>query len=107
MNQFKYLGATLTDQNSIHEENKSRSKSGNTCCDSVQNLLSSSLLSKNIKIKIHRTKILPVVLFWCEAWCVTLREERRLWVYENRVLRTIFGPKKEEGTGDWRRLHNK
>jgi len=50
---------------------------------------------------------LPVVLFWCEAWSVTLREECRLWVFENRVLRRIFGPKKEEGTGDWRRLHNK
>jgi len=64
-------------------------------------------MSKNIKIKIHRTKILPVVLFWCEAWSVTLREEHRLWVFENRVLRRLFGPKKEEETGDWRWLHNK
>jgi len=66
----------------------------------VQNLLSSSLLSKNIKIKIHRTIILPVVLYGCETWSLTLREERRLRVFENRVLRRIFGPKRDEVTGD-------
>jgi len=63
--QFKYIGTTLTYQNSIQEEIKSSLKSGNVCCHSVQNLLSSSLLSKNIKILIHRTIILPVVLNWC------------------------------------------
>ena len=99
MIQFKYLGVTLTNQNSIHEENKSRSKSGNVCCDSVQNLLSSSVVSNNIKINVHRTIILPFVLFGCEAWSVTLREGHRLWVFENRLLRRIFGPKKEERTG--------
>ena len=66
----------------------------------MQNLLSSSLLSKNIKIKIHRTIILPVVLYGCETWSLTLREERRLRVFENRVLRRIFGPKRDEVTGD-------
>ena len=60
---FKYLGTTLTHQNSIAEEIKSRLKSGNACCHSVQNLLSSRLLSKNLKIKIYRTVILPVVLY--------------------------------------------
>jgi hypothetical protein len=69
--------------------------------------LSSSLLSKNVKIKIYRTIILPVVLCGCESWSLTLREECRLRVFENKVLRRIFGPKRDEVTGEWRRLHNK
>jgi hypothetical protein len=64
---FRYLGSTLTNQNSIYEELKSRKKSGNTCYYSVQNILSSSLLSKNVKIKIHRILMLPVVLYGCET----------------------------------------
>ena len=72
----------------------------------MQNLLSSSLLSKNLKIKIYRTIILPVVLYGCETWSLTVGEERRLGVFENRVLRRIFGPKKEEVKGEWRKLHN-
>jgi len=67
VDEFKYLGTTLTNQNSIQEEIKSRLKSGNVCYHSVQNLLSSSLLSKNLKIKIYRTIILPVVLYGCET----------------------------------------
>ena len=78
--EFKYLGTNLTNQNSIQEKIKSRFKSGNACYYSVQNLLSSSLLSKHLKIKIHRTVILPVVLYGCETWSLTLREERRLSV---------------------------
>jgi len=66
--QFKYLGTTFTYHNSIQEEIKSRSKLGNACCHSVQNLFSFSLISKNIKIKIYRTIILPVVLYGCETW---------------------------------------
>ena len=81
--EFKYLGTTLTNQNSIAEEIKSRSKSGNACYHSVQNLLSSRLLSKHLKIKIYRTVILPVVLYGCEIWSLTLREERKLSVEEN------------------------
>ena len=73
-------------------------KSGNACYHSVQNLLSCSLLSKNIKSKIYRTIILPVVSYWCENWSLTLREERRLRVFENRVLRGVFGPKRDEVT---------
>src|SRR5215470_2582028 len=73
---------------------------------SVQNLLSSRLLSKNLKIKIYRTIILPVVLYGCETWSLTLREEHRLSVFENRVLRRVFGPKRDEMTGEWRKLHN-
>jgi hypothetical protein len=64
------------------------------------------LLSKNTKIKIYRTIILPGVLYGCETWSLTLRNEHRLRVFENRVLRRIFGSKRDEVTGDWRRLHN-
>ena len=59
-----------------------------------------------LKIKIYRTIILPVVLYGCETWSPTLREERRLRVFENRVLRRVFGPKRDEVTVEWRKLHN-
>ena len=72
----------------------------------MQNLLSSSLLSQNLKVKIYRIIILPVVLYGSETWSLTLREERRLRVIENRVLRRVFGPKRDEVTGEWRKLHN-
>jgi hypothetical protein len=75
---------------------KSRLKPDNSCYLSVQNLLSSSLLSNNVKIKINRTIILSVVLYGCETWSLTFREELRLRLFENRVLREIFGPKREE-----------
>ena len=71
----------------------------------MPNLLSSSLLSKILKIKIYRTIILPVVLYGCETWSLTLREERGLRMFENRVLRRVFGPKRDEVTGEWRKLH--
>jgi hypothetical protein len=104
--EFKYLGTILTNQNSIQEEDKSRLKIGNACYYSVQNLLSSRLLSTNLKIRIYRTIILPVVLYGCETWSLTLKEECRLRVSENRVLRSIFGPKRDELTGEWKKLHN-
>ena len=66
----------------------------------MQNLLSSSLLTKKLKIKVYRTIILPVVLYGCETWSLTLREERRLRVFENRVLRRVFGPKRDDVTGN-------
>ena len=72
----------------------------------MQNLLSSRLLSKNLNIKIYRTIMLPVVLYGCETRSLTLREERRLRVFENRVLRNVFGPKRDEVTGEWRKQHN-
>jgi hypothetical protein len=93
-------------QNSIQEEIKNRLKSGNASYHSVQNLLSSDLLSKNIKIKVFRTVTLPVVLYGCETWSLTLREERRLRLFENRVLRRLFRPKRDVLTGEWRKLHN-
>jgi hypothetical protein len=102
---LKVLETTLTNQNDIHDEIKSRLNSGNACYYSVQNLFSSRLISKNLKIKIYKTVILPVVLYGCETWSLTLREEHKLRVYENRVLRRIFGHKREED-GSWRKFHN-
>jgi hypothetical protein len=72
----------------------------------MQKLVSSSLLSKNLKMKIHRIKILLVVLYGCETWSLTLREERRLRMSQNRMSRIIFGAKRDEVTGEWRKLHN-
>jgi hypothetical protein len=103
---LKYLGTTLTNQNCMQEEIKSRLNSGNAYYHSVQSLLSSRLLSRNVRVKIYKTIILPFVLYGCETWSITLREERRLRVFENRVLRRIFGPKRDEVTGEWRKLHN-
>jgi len=96
----------LTNQNSIHEKIKGRLKSGNACYQSVQNLFSSTLVPQNLKIKIHRTIILLVGLYGCETWSLTLREERKLMAFENRVLRRVFRSKRDEVTGEWRKLYN-
>ncbi|KAJ4447060.1 hypothetical protein ANN_09049 [Periplaneta americana] len=103
---FKYLGATVTNINDTWEEIKRIINMGNACYYSVEKLLSSSLLSKNLKVRIYKTVILPVVLYGCETWTLTLREEHRLRVFENKVLRKIFGAKRDEVTGEWRKLHN-
>jgi hypothetical protein len=87
---FKYLETTLTNQNDIHYEIKSRLNSGNAGYYSVQNLLSSRLIPGNLKIKIYKTVISPVVLYGCETWSLTLREEHRLRVFENRVEEDIW-----------------
>jgi hypothetical protein len=100
---FKHLGMTLINQNDIRDEIKSRLSSGNACYHPVQNILSYRLILR-VKIKIHKTVILPVVLYGCETWSLTLREEHRLRVSKNRVLR-IFGPKREED-GSCRKLHD-
>ena len=91
--ELKYLGTTLTSQNSIQEEIQSRLKSWIASCHSVQNRLSSSLLSKKLKVKIYRSIILPVVLYGCETWSLIFREESRLRLFQNRVLRRSFGPR--------------
>jgi hypothetical protein len=103
---FKYLGTTLTDHNCMQEEIKSRLNLGNTCYRSVQSLLSSCLLSRNVKVKIYKTVIQPVVLYGCETWSLTLKEENRLRMFDNRVQRRIFEPTRDEVTGEWRKLHN-
>ncbi|KAJ4448482.1 hypothetical protein ANN_10498 [Periplaneta americana] len=96
---FKYLGATVTNINDTREEIKRRINMGNAC-------YCSSLLSKNVKVRIYKTVLLPVVLYGCETWTLTLREEQRLRVFENKVLRKISGAKMDEVTGEWRKLHN-
>jgi hypothetical protein len=96
---FKYLG-TLTDQNCINEEIKSRLNSENACYHLVKNLLSFHLLSRNVKVKIYKTIILQAVLYGCETWSLSLREEHRLSVFENMVLRRIFRLKMDEVTGE-------
>jgi hypothetical protein len=95
--QFRYL----TNQNSVQEEIKRRLNLGNACYYSVQDLLSSHLMYIIVKIRIYeyKTVILPVILYGCETWSLTLREEHRLRVFENRVLRKIFEPKREEVIG--------
>jgi hypothetical protein len=98
---FKYLKTELACTNRL-----SRLNSVNACYHSVQSLLSSHLLSSNVKVKLYKTIIHPVVLYGCETWSLTLREEHRLRVFENRVLRKIFGPKRDEVMGEWRKLHS-
>jgi hypothetical protein len=83
----------------MHEEINSKLNLGNACYHSVQSLLSSCLLCRDLKVKIYKTIILPVVFYGCETWSLTLREEHRLRVFENRVLRRIFGPKRDEVMG--------
>jgi hypothetical protein len=101
-----YLGITVTNKNLIQEEVKRRLNSGNACYHSVQNLLSSCLVSKNLKIIIYKTIILLVVLCGFETLSLTLREEHRLRVFEDRVLMRTFGLKKDEVMGGQRKLHN-
>ena len=100
--EFKYLGTNLTNKNSNQEEIKTILSLPNACYHSVQNLLSSISLSKDLRIKTYRTIFLPVVLYGCETWSLMLREERRLRVFENRVLRRVFGPKRDEVTGEYK-----
>jgi hypothetical protein len=90
----------------IQKEIKRRLNSGIACYHSDQNLLSSRLLSKNVKLRIGETIILPVVLYGYETWPLTLREQLRLRVFENRVLRRIFGPKRDKVKGGRRKLYN-
>jgi hypothetical protein len=90
----------------MHEEIKSGLNSGNACYHSVHSLLSSHLLSRNLKFNTYKTIILPVPLYGCETWSLTLWEEHRLRVFENRVLRRIFGPKRDKVTGERRKFHS-
>jgi hypothetical protein len=106
VSQFKYLGTTVTNQNLIEMEIKRRLNSGNASYHLVQNRISFRLPSKNLKARIYKTLILPVVLYGCETWSPTLREEHKLRVFENRVLRRIFGPKRDGMMGRWIKLHN-
>jgi hypothetical protein len=103
--QFTYLGTTSTNESSNQEEIKSRLKSVTAYHHSVQKLLFSNLLSENMKIRMYGTIIWPVVLYGCDTWFLTLTDEHRVRVFENRVLKKIFGPRRNEVTGEWRGLH--
>jgi hypothetical protein len=103
---FRYLRTPVTNQNAMLEEIKSRLNSGSICYHSNQNVLSSCPLSRNLKIKLHKTIILPLVLYACKTWPLTLREEHRLTVFEHRVLRRILRLKRNEIMGACRKLHN-
>jgi hypothetical protein len=93
---LKYFGTTLTDQNCNQNEIKRRLNSCNVCYSSVLKLLSSRLLSKNVKFRLYKNIIFLVVAYGCGTWSLILREKYRLRVFENRVLRRIFGPKRDE-----------
>jgi hypothetical protein len=103
--QFKYLGTTVIHQNLIQEKIKRRLNFGKACYHSDLNHLSSCLLSKNVKIRTLKTIILTLALYGCETWSLTLRQRHRLRVFENRVPRRTFGPRRDEVRG-WRKLHN-
>jgi hypothetical protein len=96
----------VTNTNFIQEENKRIFNSGSAYYHLDQNLLSSCLLSKNVTIRICKTVILPVVLYDCETWSLTLRKEYGLRVFENRMLKGMLVPKRDEVAGRWRKLHN-
>ena len=100
MEKFRYLGVIVTNTNDISEEIKRRINMRNACYYSLEKILSPHLLFKKLKV------ILPIVLYGSETWSLTLREEHRLRVFENKVLREIFGAKRDEITGEWRKLHN-
>jgi hypothetical protein len=93
INEFKYLGPKIINQNLNQEEIKRPLNYGNACYHSDQHLLSSRLLSNNLKIRIYNTTMLPVVLYRCETWSLTLKKEHRLRVFVDRVLRNICGHK--------------
>jgi hypothetical protein len=102
---FRYLGITLTNHNDINDEINGILNSRNACYNSVQSFFVFPSHVKKLKMKIYKTIILPVVLYGCENWFLTLREECRLRVFESRVLRRTFEPKREEDRS-WRKLDN-
>jgi hypothetical protein len=106
VSQFKYLGTTVTNQNPIQEEVKRGFEFWQCFLSFGSEPSVFRLLSKNVKMRIYKTIISPVVLYGCETWSLTLREEHRLRVFENRVPRRIFGPMRDEVMGGWRKLLN-
>jgi hypothetical protein len=106
VSQLRYLGTAVRNQGFIRNKVRRRLNSDDGCYHSVRNLPSPRLLSKNGKIKIHKTIILPVILYWCETWTLTLSNKNAHWACENKVLRRIFGPKGDEIMVGWRELHD-
>ena len=102
MEKFKYLAITVTNTNDIREEIKRRINMGNARYYSLENILSSHLQSRKLKVNTYKIILLPAVLYGCETRSFTLREANRLRMFENKVLRKIFGAKRDEITGEWR-----
>jgi hypothetical protein len=100
------MGTTVTNQNLIQEEIKRRLNLVMLATIRSRTFCILVCCQKNLKIRIYNTIILPVLLYGCEIWSLTVREEHRLRMFENRVLRRIFGPKRDEVMGEWRKLHN-
>ena len=105
--QFKYLGAMLTQQNEINNEVKARIQAGNRCYFGLTKLLRSRTLSTNLKIQIYRTLIKPVVTYGSETWTLRKTDENSLTVFERKVLRKIYGPCKDVNNGEWRIRKNR
>ena len=102
---LKYLGVIVTNKNDIREEIKRRINMYNTFYYSLEKILSTHVLSRKLEVNTYKTIILPVALYGCGTWSLTLKEEHRLSVFENKVLRKIFWAKTDEITGEWRNLH--
>jgi len=106
VDEFKYLGTILTSDNNNKTEINRRLHAGNGCYYATNTLLKSRLLSRNTKVRIYKTIIKPVFTYGCETWVLTKGEENKFKVFENKVIRKIYGPKKDEETGGLRKLHN-
>jgi len=104
--EFRYLGSTVTSDNDMNREVTLRIQSGNRCLFSVGHLLSSRVLSRRAKLRIYNSVIRPCVLYGCDTWNLTVRMQERLLVFENRVLRRILGPKRDPVTGRFRMRPN-
>jgi hypothetical protein len=105
--EFIYLGSILTEKNDELTEIKARLQSGNKCYYRLSNLLKTRMISKNLKIQLYRTLIRPVVMYGCEVWTLRKSEQNRLLIFERKILRRIFGPCKDDTTGEWRIRKNK
>ena len=106
VNNFKYLGSTLTSDSDVSEEVKIRIGAASRASWAINTLLKSNVLSRSTKIQAYVTIIRPIVTYGCETWRLTKDLERRLTVFENGILRRIYGPVRDDQTGEWRRRHN-
>ena len=100
VNQFKYLGSILTDDNNISEEVRSRVTSGNKCFFALSNVFKSKIINRKLKITAFNTILKPIVMYGSECWTLTTKDEEFLRAWERKILRKIYGPKQLDG--QWR-----